>query len=80
MKLTPKQLDKLREAFRLSPRELEVLVLLLQGVESNEALAQRLGVTVPTAKTTLRFLYAKTGRSTKHGVVVLLVDMLQPRS
>lgn len=80
MKLAAKELDKVREAFRLSPRETEVLVLLLQGVESNEALAQRLGVSVPTAKTTLRFLYAKTGRSTKHGVVVLFVDMLRPRS
>lgn len=79
MKLTPRQLDKLREAFRLSPREIEVLGLLLEGVGSNEELARRLGVTVPTAKTLLRFVYAKTGRASKHEVIILCIDMLHPR-
>ena len=79
MKLTPKQLDKLREAFRLSPREADVLALLLQGVGSNAELARRLGVSHPTAKLTLRFLYAKTGRATKHEVTILCIDMLHPR-
>ncbi len=79
MKLTPKQLDKLREAFRLSPRELEMLALICRGVTDNKALARAMGLTLGSAKVLLHGLYAKTGRSDKAQLLLLALGHLHPK-
>lgn len=78
MKLTPKQLDKLREAFRLSPREIEMVALICGGVTDNRLLASRMGVTLATAKTMLHGIFAKTRRGDKSQLLLLCFDLFHP--
>jgi ATP/maltotriose-dependent transcriptional regulator MalT len=74
MNLTKKQLDEIKQRYRLSPRETEIVNLLFTGVESNAELAEKINVTVPTIKTYLHVLYAKVGKSTKLGLVLKLSE------
>ena len=78
MKLTAKQLDKLREAFRLSPREAEMVALICAGTTDNRALARAMGLTVGSAKVLLHGLYAKTARSDKAQLVLLCLEVAHP--
>jgi DNA-binding CsgD family transcriptional regulator len=79
VKLTPKQLDKLREAFRLSPREAEMVGLICAGATENKVLALRMGVTLGTAKDMLRSIYAKTRVSDKTQLVLFCFDAFHGR-
>ena len=79
MKLTDEQLDTLRRAFRLSPRETQVVDLLFEGIATTQAKAERLGVGVPAVKLVLRMLYAKVGGSSKHEVIIRCLDVLKPQ-
>jgi DNA-binding CsgD family transcriptional regulator len=65
MAITKQELQALRRAFRLSPRETELLGLILAGVNADKDLAERLGVTVGTAKQMLQRLFIKVGHSNK---------------
>jgi DNA-binding CsgD family transcriptional regulator len=76
MKLSQQQQQLLADGFALSPREREIVTLLFDGVGSNSDLAQALGVTPATAKIMLHNVYVKTGRSTKHELIVHCLDML----
>jgi len=78
VKLTAKQLDKLREAFRLSPREAEMVALICDGATENKELAARMGVTVATAKTMLHGIFGKTRRSDKSQLLLLCFDLFHP--
>ncbi len=61
MPLTRKELDGLRRAFRLSPRELELLALILDGVSTNAELAERTGLSFATTKIYVHQLLSKIG-------------------
>ena len=78
MKLTPKQLEKLRETFRLSPREAEMVALICAGATDNRDLAARMGVTLATAKTMLHGIFAKTRRGDKSQLLLLCFDLFHP--
>ena len=70
MKITEKQLEKFCKKYRLSPRESQILKLIIDGVDSNAEIAKRLGVTLLSAKVYVHNLYAKVGVSSKVKLVV----------
>jgi DNA-binding CsgD family transcriptional regulator len=76
MKLSHEQLETLRREFSLSPRETEVVDLLFQGHSSNQALAKRLGITVPGAKLHVRNAFLKCGVRDKAQLLVRCFETL----
>ena len=76
MELTAKQLEQVRKQYRLSPRETQIVELILQGVESNAEIAEKLNVTVLSAKRYVHDLYAKIGTSTKLSVALIVIDSI----
>ncbi|MBP7053544.1 MAG: hypothetical protein KBE65_21245 [Phycisphaerae bacterium] len=73
MKLTDAQLDTLRKAFRLSPRETQIVDLLFEGVATNPEVGARLQTTEDTVKAGVRTLYLKTQTRSKHELVLKLI-------
>lgn len=57
--MTKEQLDRITLAFRLSPRERQIVDLLFQGYTANAQLGAALGVTEGTAKNIVHVLLAK---------------------
>jgi ATP/maltotriose-dependent transcriptional regulator MalT len=76
MKLSPKQLEQIKKQYRLSPRETQIVELILQGVESNEDLSKNLGVTLLSAKRYVHDLYGKMGTSTKLSITLKVIDSI----
>lgn len=76
MKLSKEQLETLRKEFRLSPRELQVLELTFEGIETSQELAERLGTTTGAVRAAARTLYIKTRARSKHGTLVKCLDRL----
>jgi DNA-binding CsgD family transcriptional regulator len=76
MELTGKQLAMLRKEFRLSPRELQIVELIMRGVESNDDIAFCLEVSAWTAKTYVRNLHAKFGTGSKLQIALKALDKL----
>ena len=76
MQLTQKQLDEIKQQYRLSPRETQIVDLILKGVESNADIADNLGVTVLSAKKYVHDLYSKIGTSTKLSVALKLINSI----
>ena len=72
MRLTHEQLDRVQVAFRLSPREREIVDLLFQGVTTDAGLAERLGITVGTTKNLVHALLLKTNCPDKVTLTVRL--------
>jgi len=72
MKLTNEQLDALRRAYRLAPRETQVLDLLVAGTSSNGEIARRLGTTEDAVKAAFRTLYLKMRVQGKTAVILLV--------
>jgi len=77
MQLTQKQLEQIKKKYRLSPRETQIVELILQGVDSNAEIAKRLGVTVLSAKRYVHDLYSKIGTSSKLSVALTIIDSIQ---
>ncbi len=61
-------ISEIAEQFRLSPREREVVELLLDGL-TNREIARRMKISANTVKTFLRVAMIKTGASTRSGIV-----------
>jgi DNA-binding NarL/FixJ family response regulator len=59
MVLSKKELALVREHFKLSPRELELVSYIVQGYDSNEVLAKAMGVTVGTVKNQTHVLFVR---------------------
>lgn len=76
MELTKKQLEQIKIQYRLSPRETQIVELILKGVESNEDISTNLGVTVLSAKRYVHDLYAKIGISSKLGVALKIINSI----
>lgn len=70
MKLSKDSRDELIRDYRLSPREVELLELILEGTDSNAQLARRMGIKVGTVKQYLHVLFAKFGVSSKVALIV----------
>ncbi|MBP7050820.1 MAG: hypothetical protein KBE65_07385 [Phycisphaerae bacterium] len=77
MKLSDEQLDTLRKAFRLSPRETQILELLFEGLPTNRAIAERLHATEDAVKAAGRTLFLKTRTQSKHEMVLVCLDSLR---
>jgi DNA-binding CsgD family transcriptional regulator len=74
--------DELYQQYLISPREQEVLPLLVQGA-SNKELSERLFISVSTVKTHLRNIYAKFDVKNRYELLALLKhgdEALVPRS
>ena len=73
MPLTKKELDALSRLFRLSPREVELIALILDGVSTNAELAERTGLSLATVKVYVHQLLSKIGAPDKlAGAIVCL--------
>jgi DNA-binding CsgD family transcriptional regulator len=70
MQLTKEQLDALRKAYRLSPRETQVLDLLVQGLATNLEIGQRLGTTPGAVGAAVQSIFGKTQSRSRHEVVM----------
>jgi DNA-binding NarL/FixJ family response regulator len=77
MLVTKKDLKKIKKKYRLSPRELEVIQLLFQGIDSNKEIAKKLGITVGTAKAYVHSIYVKLRVDSKLQAVIMLGDSNQ---
>ena len=79
MKLTAEQLDTLATQFRLSPRETQVLGLLLEGVATNPQMAERLATTPGGIQAAVQMLMAKTATRSRHELVAHTLRCLLDR-
>lgn len=61
--------DSFAKRHRLSPRETEFVLLIANAVESNEEIAQEMGLTLGSAKGLAHNVYAKTGTSSKYQIL-----------
>ena len=83
MQLTKKQLDQIKKQYRLSPRETQIVELILKGVDSNAEIAKRLGLTTATVKQYVHVLYARvqvgsgTQVDTKLSLAIKIIDSIQ---
>ena len=77
MQLTKKQLEHIKNQYRLSPRETQIVELILQGVDSNAEIAQKLGLTIATIKQYVHVLLAKFHIKTKTNLVVKIFESIQ---
>jgi len=77
MSVTPEELDTLKGLFRLSPRETELLGLMLEGISPDKELARRLNVTVGTVKQMCQRLFLKVGYNSKLAVAMAALRQLQ---
>jgi len=66
----------LAATWRLSPREFEVLLAIIDGCATDHALAVRLGVALPTARLHVRNLLLKTGFRSKLELLAFLIRHL----
>ena len=71
-------IETLVEQFGLSPSELRVLMGLMQGQTPRE-IADAHGIAIPTIRTHLRHLFAKTGTSRQMQLVKLAMSMNPPQ-
>jgi len=76
MKLTKKQLEKIKKQYRLSPRETQIVYLILKGVDSNREIAKTLGISLGVAKRYVHDVCVKSGKSSKLEIAILLIDQL----
>ncbi len=70
MKLSEESRNELTVEYRLSPREAELLDLILEGVDSNAKLAARMGIATGTVKQYVHVLFAKFRVTSKVGLIV----------
>jgi DNA-binding CsgD family transcriptional regulator len=66
----------LQSRFRLSPRETELALLLLEGVDSNADIARRMRIKLNSAKVYSHNLFAKLGVSSKLAAAMKLIHEL----
>jgi len=67
-RISHEKLRRLLEEFNFTPRERDVVSLLLEGLTSKE-IAQRLNISSHTVKGYIRFIMTKTGVTTRSGIV-----------
>jgi len=73
----PKRIDSdfLRQRYRLSPREIEISLLVCKGVTDPE-IASALGVSFSTIRTHLKSIFAKLDVTTRSELIYVLLDGL----
>lgn len=76
MELTGKQLAAIRKAYKLSPRETQIVELIMRGVERNQDIALCLDVSVLTAKMYVHRMHTKFHTRTKLQVALAVLEKL----
>ena len=76
MQLTKKQLDAIKEQYKLSPRETQIVELILKGVDSNAEIAENLGLSTGTVKQYVHVLFARFHINSKTKLVLTIVDSI----
>ncbi|HCO92968.1 MAG TPA: hypothetical protein DIU00_03300 [Phycisphaerales bacterium] len=76
MELTPNQLEQIRKQYRLSPRETQIVDLILRGYDSNAEIALVLDITDGTAKQYVHDLYGKTQTSSKLRLALKIINSI----
>ena len=76
MQLTQKQLEQIKKQYRLSPRETQIVDLILQGVDSNAEIAKRIGISTGTIKQYTHVLFAKVQAESKLTLAMKIVDSI----
>ena len=77
MELTGKQLAIIRKAYKLSPRETQMVDLIMRGVDNNSEIALCLEVSVLTAKMYVHNLHVKFGTKSKLQLALKAMDKLE---
>ncbi len=80
MELTDDHRIALRGMFSLSTRELDIVALLLEGIDSNAEIAERLGISPLSVKTFLSRIYSKMRHHSKLAVAMCIVDLCNQAS
>ena len=76
MQLTKKQLDAIKKQYRLSPRETQIVELILKGVDSNEKIASKIGISTGTVKQYTHVLFAKVQAVSKLDLAMKIIDSI----
>ena len=77
MKLTKEQSEKIRKQLCLTNRELEVIKLMFNDVESDKEIAEKLNVAERTAKVYLQNIFNKTQKRKKISVLLKCFDIIE---
>ena len=76
MKLSQKGLDTLRKNFRLSPRQAEVINILLSGKVTTREIAEELKVTPGAARQFIYQIHTKMRTESKGQLLVRVFDFI----
>jgi len=77
MELTQKQLEQVRKHYRLSPRETQIVDLILRGIDSNAEIARIIGISTGTVKQYTHVLFAKVKAESKLSLAMKIIDSIQ---
>lgn len=77
MLVSKKDLKQIQKKYRLTDREIQVIELLFQGIDSNKDIAKKLGVTVGTAKAYVHSIFIKLRVKTKLQAIIMMGDQNQ---
>ena len=73
--LSAKTLDILRSEYKLSPRQLEIAKLIVEGQMANSKIAAVLGTTTGTVRQHIHLLYLKMGVDCKGSLLLKLLNV-----
>jgi len=76
MQLTQVQLDAIKKQYRLSPRETQIVELILKGVDSNAEIAKNLDLSTGTVKQYVHVLFARFHINSKTNLVLKIFESI----
>jgi DNA-binding CsgD family transcriptional regulator len=76
MKLSKKQVEQISRLYRLTPQQVEIVKIVLRGIETNREIAQELGTSFRTLNQHLNKIYIKFNIHSKHGLIIKILDSL----
>ena len=77
MILSKIQQDKIKNHFKLSNREIEIVTLFFNGIDKNKEISKMLNVYERTTKGYVQRIFLKTGARTKLRVVVKCLSIFE---
>jgi len=77
MKLSKKQVRQIIQLYRLTPQQVKIIKIVLQGRETNREIAHELGISFRTLNQHLNKIYIKFNIHSKHGLIIKILDTLK---
>lgn len=77
MKLSKKQVRQIIQLYRLTPQQVKIIKIVLQGRETNREIANELGTSFRTLNQHLNKIYIKFNIHSKHGLIIKILDTLK---